>query len=1072
LRFHMRAIYFVLSVSLCCVSRADDRPLSSAKPDLNGRPQKTMVRSTVHFEPNRGQLKGRAEWIAQARGAAIYITGPEVVFALGNDNAHMKFVGARAAMGTGLDPSGGYSNYFLGKTEKSWFTGVPHYGSVRYANVYSGIDIVYHSQEGNVEYDFVLAPGADPNQIELAFDRDVRVGDDGDLVLVGLRQHRPRVMQDGHEIASEYQLAGPRRARIKLGPYWHARPLTIDPTLVFSTYLGGPGGDYIDGLTFDSAGNLFLYGTTSTPASPTLDPFQQPSLYVTQPVILKMTPDGQRILFFTVFTSGYGGVASVGFDSTGNIAICGDTWTSQFPLKNPIQQSFNPQFHTGFIAKLTPDGRSLVFSTYFGGSVWDAQTEIHVDTDDSMFVIGYSESPDFPVKNAMQPTLMGGQDCTITKLTSTGQLILATYFGSPGLDSCLGRLLKDGMLLTGSTSSTEFPLVNPIQSASNPGPFWTSYLSKINHDVTTLLYSTYIGGELWSGNPFSLALDQDENIYIFGRAFNQFLTLQDPYQSTYIGDSQGFLMKFDPSGRNLIFSTYTPAYGGMALDQDRDMYLGGYLILPDAFPLTNPFPAQFNGTGYLMKFAASGKSVIFSTLMPSVGGPVVDSSGGLYFIGTTSRADLPVLNAFQPKPGGGDDTFLMKFTDDTSAVVATFDTSPAQLVFQYVQGGAVPSMQPVAVTGAEQYFLTTNAAWLNAVPTGSPTPPNSVQVSVNPGTLAPGTYSGVVSLHPQSGAAVTTVDVTLIVFGPPAVISSVDPMLVPIGADDTVITVHGSGFLPGALVYVSSVQWNTTPVTVVDAQTITFKMPKENFSGLISYPITVLNPQSGQSNSVAVSVGNPAPAFTAAGVVNAASYAPTPVSVGEIVVVFGSNFGSSGTTQVLFDSNPATIIYLTPTQLAATVPPTAGNGQTTALQIQTSHDVFSASVSLPLAPAAPGLFTSDASGKGQVAAVNQDNTVNGAAHPAPGGSVVALYGTGGGSLTTDALPRVALPVSATIGGLDAQVLYAGVAPGELDGVIQVNIQVPAGLAPGTSEVIVNIGGASSQLGVTLAVARP
>jgi uncharacterized protein (TIGR03437 family) len=230
-----------------------------------------------------------------------------------------------------------------------------------------------------------------------------------------------------------------------------------------------------------------------------------------------------------------------------------------------------------------------------------------------------------------------------------------------------------------------------------------------------------------------------------------------------------------------------------------------------------------------------------------------------------------------------------------------------------------------------------------------------------------------------------------------------------------------------------------------------------------------LNPLSVQSNSLAVSVGNPAPAFTAAGVLNAASYAPAPVSVGEIVIVFGSNFGSIDTTKVLFDSNPAKIIYLTPTQLAATVPVTAGNGQTTALQVQTSHDVYSAPVSLPLAPSAPGLFTADASGKGQVAAINQDNTVNGAAHPAPSGSVVALYATGGGALTHDALPRVALPVTATVAGVDAQVLYAGVAPGEPEGMIQVNVQVPAGLAPGNAEVLVSVGAVSSQKGVTLAI---
>ena len=270
----------------------------------------------------------------------------------------------------------------------------------------------------------------------------------------------------------------------------------------------------------------------------------------------------------------------------------------------------------------------------------------------------------------------------------------------------------------------------------------------------------------------------------------------------------------------------------------------------------------------------------------------------------------------------------------------------------------------------------------------------------------------------------------------------------------------------------SGIKWTITPIGVIDAQTITFKMPKENFSGLISYPITVLNPQSVQSNPVATSVGNPAPAFTAASVVNAASYVPAPVSVGEIVVVFGQNFGSLGSTRVLFDHNPAKIIYLTPTQLAATVPATAGNGLTTALQIQTSHDVFSAPVSLPIAPAAPGFFTSDASGKGQAAVINQDNTANSATSPAPAGSVVALYGTGGGALTNDALPRISLPVSATIGGLNAQVLYAGVAPGEPEGVIQINVQIPAGLTPGPAQVVVTIGNATSQPEVTLAVSEP
>jgi len=187
------------------------------------------------------------------------------------------------------------------------------------------------------------------------------------------------------------------------------------------------------------------------------------------------------------------------------------------------------------------------------------------------------------------------------------------------------------------------------------------------------------------------------------------------------------------------------------------------------------------------------------------------------------------------------------------------------------------------------------------------------------------------------------------------------------------------------------------------------------------------------------------------------------------VVIFGSNFGSIDATNVLFEHLPGKVIYVTPTQLVATVPAGAGNRSSIIVEVQTSHDVYSAPVTVDMAPASPALFTSDATGKGQAAAINQDSTVNDQGHPAPAGSVVAFHATGGGALTTDTLPRVGLPVSATIGGLDAQVLYAGLAPGQPDGMIQINVQVPVGLTRGTAAVVVKIGDSSSQQIVTLAV---
>ena len=218
----------------------------------------------VWFEPNRGQVAGQTEWIGRAKGAYLYITGDEVVYA-SKKNVHMRLVGAsRRAQVEGVEPTGGISSYFTGRDEKTWFTGIPHYAKLRYRDVYPGIDMVYYGIGRNVEYDFVVKPGADPERIELAFSEPVKM-DGGDLIVAGLRQHRPRVMQDGREIAAEYHITDDDHVQIALGEYDSSRELTVDPVLEFATYLGGPGNDNIATMTIDRAGYLYLVGATQSP---------------------------------------------------------------------------------------------------------------------------------------------------------------------------------------------------------------------------------------------------------------------------------------------------------------------------------------------------------------------------------------------------------------------------------------------------------------------------------------------------------------------------------------------------------------------------------------------------------------------------------------------------------------------------------------------------------------------------------------------------------------------------------------------------------------------------------------
>jgi uncharacterized protein (TIGR03437 family) len=258
-------------------------------------------------------------------------------------------------------------------------------------------------------------------------------------------------------------------------------------------------------------------------------------------------------------------------------------------------------------------------------------------------------------------------------------------------------------------------------------------------------------------------------------------------------------------------------------------------------------------------------------------------------------------------------------------------------------------------------------------------------------------------------------------------VTSISPASVPVGSDKTVITISGSGFQQGAVVQLNGVAFQTT---FVDSGTLQFTMDKSNLTQPATLPFTVVNPQSATSNPVTFTIGTPVPVFTAAGVVNGASFAAGPVAPGEIITIFGTNL-SGGVT---FDGTPATLVFASPTQVNVTVPYSVG-GPTTVLLMGAS------SVQLQVAASAPGIF---------------------AAAPA-GDNILTLYATGCGALTNDDLPGCALPVSVTVNDQPATVLYAGIAPGLVQGANQINIQLPDGITTsGQLTIVLTAGDASSK----------
>jgi len=228
---------------------------------------------TLWFEPNQGQAHPSVEFLAHTPDGYVYFTHDKMALR----DVRMDLVGANKHVQAELEePLGGISSYFIGRDEKDWHTGIPHYSRVRYKNIYAGIDLVYYANGRDIEHDFILKPGADPNQIKLAYNKPFQIDANGDLLIAGLKQHRPKVLQNGREIACDYFLHNDQ-VQLALAAYDHSQPLTVDPVLEYSSYLGGPAEEGANDLKVDANGFVLLTGYGRAPNSPDLNPFQQTS---------------------------------------------------------------------------------------------------------------------------------------------------------------------------------------------------------------------------------------------------------------------------------------------------------------------------------------------------------------------------------------------------------------------------------------------------------------------------------------------------------------------------------------------------------------------------------------------------------------------------------------------------------------------------------------------------------------------------------------------------------------------------------------------------------------------------
>lgn len=652
----------------------------------------------LSFEENVGQTAQEVRYVSHGAGYKLFLTSQEAVLALHAPVSYdlsplHRFATMRALRNAsraraasmvrvrfeGANPDAHISatdqllkktNYFIGSDRQNWRTGVLSYGRVRYADIYPGVDLVFYGNQRKLEYDFVVAPGADPKLIRLNLQgaRRLRINRDGDVVLSvaggEVVLQKPVVYQmvkgERHEIAGGYVLAKGHRVTFSVPSYDQSEPLILDPVLNYSTYLGGTSDDQGFGIAIDAAGNAFVGGATTSTDFPTTATGFDPGPLGSNPIgavfVTEMNPSGTAELYSTYIAGNSGEIcAALALDPAGKVYITGTTLSSDFPTtSNALKQSPNAanlNFGTSFISKLDPTlsgVASLVYSSYIGGTggaFLDFGNAIAADASGNAYVAGDTfSSPgngqaDFPVQNALQPTPTDIADGTgfLTRIdtTQTGaaSLIYSTYLGGSGThaanlgfaDAAFGVAVdaSSNAYLVGTTSSTDFPTTTSGFRTTFPtgNPKGAVFLTKIDttkSGAASLVYSTFLGGAI-SDFGTAIGLGPSNVAYVTGTTSStDFPTFPaGAFQTNNAAVSVAFVSLVDTAvsgASSLKYSTFlggTSSGTGLAIRADGtgNAYVAGSTSSGD-FPVTpgalQPVYPGANAVGFISKINPAG----------------------------------------------------------------------------------------------------------------------------------------------------------------------------------------------------------------------------------------------------------------------------------------------------------------------------------------------------------------------------------------------------------------------------------------------------------------------------------
>ncbi|MFN8060608.1 MAG: SBBP repeat-containing protein [Vicinamibacterales bacterium] len=696
-----RAVLSVLAIGVVLAAGTVWRTLTAP---LTTRPQPVVASDADSpFEPDVlarlpllfERVDGTADtFVARSVGYAVSVDGATMRFDVSRPEprtVRATVAGAQRPPGrVHTTDSGGKKTYLLGTQPEEWQRERPLYSRVQFEDVYPGIDLAYYGHGRSLEYDFVVQPEANPSTIALVFDATtpLALSPEGDLVIGhvtdGLVFKRPLAYQlvDGgarRTVEAAYVLddsAG--SVRFEVGDYDPSRPVVIDPVLASLTPLGGADREDGVGVGLDSAGNVYVTGTTFSTNYPVVAPGTNGVHGRGDVFVTKLPSHGSGLLWSTVIGGdGAEEVHGIAVDGAGSSYVTGTTTSTNFPVVNAAQGS-NAGGRDGFLLKLSPNGGTLLYSTYVGGQEIDEANGVAVDAAGNAYVVGTTFSSNFPVASSRQSALGGGTDAFLTKFAPAGGFVFSTYHGGSRSDEGRG-VIVDGSgsaIVVGTTLSTDFPTASPTQ-ATNHGDA-DAFVSRFSATGTSLVFSTYLGGAS-TDSAAAVALDTGNRVCVVGTTRSSDFPVTGPYTAIK-GDYDGFLTIIEPSlaisGSTFIGGTASDRLRGIRADSQNRLFVVGQTASGD-LPVAGGLQPAFAGSrdAFVAMFGLTGGGLVngwttyYGTANDEDGqGLAVDAAGSVVVVGTMEYGS--------GNPGGAADAYVLRLSNGDPTTDADGDGMP------------------------------------------------------------------------------------------------------------------------------------------------------------------------------------------------------------------------------------------------------------------------------------------------------------------------------------------------------------------------------------------------------------